>query len=370
MTPISSPPPFEADRPLRPERAAILRQLVDVFALRPYHAPHEVAQFEEMASALAEQTDSETLTAIAATLIEHPCAPVRFLERVARLSEDARVIVYGSSHPVAQARLSAAVAWGSPKLAAAVAGRGDLDATLVAALIARPERDVSLALARNASAPLARGELVTLVARARADADLARALLPRVTGEDAAPLFLHADAPTRIAILAAVMRADLAAGPRPALRLLETDGFDAAFVAAARRDLDAVALVLAEALETRAMATRRILDDKTGEAIALLVAALALDEAQRDLLLMFLAPGDGKTVAPYERLARLAAATPQRAARRIVDAIADRKPSALAPERRSAVTTAELSARAAIGEATRRAATDVTPRREGRLFNG
>lgn len=370
MTPNSSLPPAETDRPLRPERAAILRQLADVFALRPYHAPHEVSQFEEMASALAEQADGDTLTAVARLLIDHPCAPMRLLERVARLSDDARVVVYGSSRPVAQARLSAAVAWGAPALAAAVAGRADLDAPLVAALLARPERDVALALARNDAAPLTRADLVALVARARGDAELAGLLLPRVRGEEAAPLFLHADHATRIAILAAMMRVDLAAGPRPSLRLLEDDGFDAAFVAAAHRDLDAVALVLAEALEIRALAMRRILDDKDGEALALLVAALALDEARGDLLLMFLTPGDGSGVSRFERLARLAAATPQRTARRIIDAIADRKPVASAPERRSAVTAAELSARAAVGEATRRAPAQATPRREGRLFNG
>jgi uncharacterized protein (DUF2336 family) len=349
--PVSDPAPSLA---APPQRGAILREVAEVFALRPYHAPASVAQFEEMASGLADHADPQACADAARALIDHPCAPTRLLEKLARLSPEAAIIVLGSSRAVSPARLSAAVAWGPADLAAAVAARGDLDRPLVAALAQRSERDVALALAKNLAAPLDRADLRALIARARDDAELAEALLPRAEGEDGAPLFLHAGAPLRMQILAAAMRRDLAAGPRPTLRLMDDDAFDATLAAAARRDRDQTAALLGDALEIGARDARRILGDASGETVALALAALALDDDRRDLLLMFLAPGDGASVQPYERLSRIAGTTPPRAARRIVDAIAARTPLARAPERRTGLDDAALSARAAIGESVRR----------------
>lgn len=358
MTSSSSLPPSELFRTQSPRvspRPAILREVAEVFALRPYHAPAEVAQFEEMASGLADHADPFICAEAARLLVDHPCAPTRLLEKLARLSGEAAVVVLGSSRPVSPARLAAAAAWGAPDLAAAVAARADLDAPLAAALAARVEREVALALARNLSAPLTRADLKALIARARDDAELAEALLPRAEGDDAAPLFLYAGAHSRMQILAAAMRRDLAAGPRSTPRLLDDDGFDATLAAAARKDRDQTAALLGEALGVPAGAARRLLGDASGEATALALTALALDDHRRDLLLMFLAPGDGASVQPYERLSRLAGSTPSRTARRLIDAIAARAPSANAPIRRAPGADAALTARAVAGEPARRA---------------
>ena len=335
-------------------RGAILREVADVFALRPYHAPAGIAQFEEMASGLADHADPQACADAARALVDHPCAPTRLLEKLARLSPEAAIIVLGSSRAVSPARLAAAAAWGPPELAAAVATRGDLDRPLAAALAQRSEREIALALARNLAAPLDRADLRALIARAREDGELAEALLPRAEGEDGAPLFLHAGGPLRMQILATALRRDLIAGPRPTLRLMDEDAFDATLAAAARQDRDQTAALLGEALEIGARAARRLLGDVAGEGVALALAALGLDDDRRDLLLMFLAPGDGASVQPYERLSRIAGTTPPRAARRIVDAIAARVPLARAPDRRGGADDAALSARAAIGESARR----------------
>jgi uncharacterized protein (DUF2336 family) len=334
--------------------AAILREVAQVFALRSYHSPGEVAQFEVIASGLAQNADADACAEAARILVDHACAPTPLLETLARRSPGAAAVVFASSRPVSLARLSAAAAWGEAEVAAAVAARGDLDAPLVAALAARPERDVALALARNRAAPIQRHELKALIARARDDAELAEALLPRAEGEDGAPLFLYAGTPLRMQILAAAMRRDLAAGPRPTLRLLDEDGFDAMLAAAARRARDPLASLMGEALEIGAAQAGRVLGDASGEAVALALAALAVDDDPRDLLLMFLAPGDGSSVTRYKRLSRLAGSVPARTARRIVDAIAGRAPRAHAPERRAAESDASLTARAVAGHTARK----------------
>lgn len=359
-------PNFAPETAPRPH-ATILREVAEVFALRPYHSPGEVAQFEVIASGLADHADADACAQAARILVDHACAPTPLLEKLARLSPSAAAAVFASTRPVSVARLSAAAAWGEAEVAAAVAARGDLDAPLVAALAARPERDVILALARNLAAPIQRHELKALIARARDDAELAEALLPRAEGEDGAPLFLYAGTPLRMQILAAAMRRDLAAGPRPTLRLLDEDGFDAVLAAASRRARDQLASLMGDALEIGATQARRLLGDASGEAIALALAALAIDDDPRDLLLMFLAPGDGSGVARYERLSRLAGSVPARSARRIVDAIAGRAPRAHAPERRAAESDASLTARAVAGQAARKSeqTPTPTPRRAG-----
>lgn len=336
-----------------PRRAAILREVAEVFALRPYHAPAEAARFEEMASALADHADPQTCADAARALVDHPSAPAALLEKLARLSPQAAVVVLGSRSKVAPARLAAAASWGPCDLAAAVATREDLDGPLASALAKRPEREIVLALAKNLSAPIDRADLKALIARARDDAELAEALLPRAEGEDGAPLLLHAGPPLRMQILATAMRRDLAAGPRPSLRLIDDDAFDAALAAAARKDRDQVAVLLGDALEIGAAAALRLLGDASGEALALTLAALGLDDDRRDLLLMFLAPGDGSSVQPYERLSRIAGTTPTRTARRLIDAVAGRAPTQSLNERRGGVSHAALSARAAVGEQSR-----------------
>lgn len=344
----------QSPRPVH--RASILREVAEVFALRPYHAPAEVAQFEEMASGLADHADPHSCAEAARLLVDHPCAPTPLLEKLARLSSGAAVVVFGSSRPISPARLAAAASWGAPDVAAAVAARADLDAPLIAALAMRVEREVALALARNLAAPLTQAQTNALIQRAQDDAELAEALLPRAEGEDAAPLFLYAGTPQRIQLIAAAMRVDLMRGPRPGVRLLDEDGFDACLIAASRGDRDQCAALLAEALDIRAAAARRILGDASGEALSLALAALCLEDDRRDLLLMFLAAGDGSSVASYERLRRLADATPPRTARRLIDAIAQRGPDAAARSaRRVHGDAAALSARAVAGEAGRRA---------------
>ncbi|QLP98248.1 MAG: DUF2336 domain-containing protein [Rhodoblastus sp.] len=308
-----------------------------------------------MASGLADHADPVICAEAARLLVDHPCAPTRLLEKLARLSPQAAVVVLGSARPVSPARLAAAAAWGAPELAAAVAARADLDGPIAAALAARVEREVALALARNLSAPLTRADLRLLIARARDDAELAEALLPRAEGDDAAPLFLHAGARLRMEILAAAMRRDLAAGIRATPCLLDDDGFEALLAAAARKDRDQTAASLGEALDIPAVAARRLLGDASGEGAALALAALGLDDQRRDLLLMFLAPGDGASVAPYERLSRLAGATPTRTARRLIEALVSGPSSVAASGRRACGADAALSARAVAGEQPARA---------------
>lgn len=307
-------------------RPVILRVLVDLFALKPYHAPAEAARFEEIASRLIDRADPALCAFVARRIAGHPCAPPELLGKLARGSVEAAIAVMELAREVSPARLAAAAAWGPPEVAVAVAGRADLDGSLVAALAMRPEPEIALALARNPEAPLARGDLRALIARARADADLAAALLGRAAAEDAAALFLYADAGQRLAILAAAQRAAILEAfggarpptPRPpcaeALAALET----AALAADAPRFADQLAALKQLDLD----AARRLVADAGGEPLAVALAALALEDDLVDRILIFLAPGDGSSVQRYERLRRLALELQPHTAARLLEAFA------------------------------------------------
>jgi uncharacterized protein (DUF2336 family) len=318
-------PPADVASSAPISRGTILTQLVDVFALREHHSPTEIAQFEEIAGALAEQAEPSACAQAARALIDHADAPIELLERFARLSDEAAVVVLGSSRAVSPARLAAAVAWGPAPIAASVAGRVDLEPHLVTALAMRPEREIALTLAANLHAPLSRQDLRALTLRARDDAVLATALLRRMEGEEAAPLLLHADELQRAGVIASALRRDLTQPPRIGARAPEPADIAALERAAVRSDLEACAQSLAKALDARPEVATRILDDKGGEILALAVAALNLTDVTRERILVFLAPGWGQEFRRFEKLRKLAAMCPPSTARRLIDALSERK---------------------------------------------
>lgn len=345
------------------QREAILRDLVDVYLLRPHHAMSETARFEEIASGLIDHASPALCAEIAARLVDHPRAPTGLLEKLARLSEEAAARVYGSTRPVSHARIAAAATWGPERVAIAVASRIDLDATLVAALAMRPERAIAIALAANPHALLGDHELRALASRAREDDALAAALLPRLKGEEAATLFLQANRDQRNATIAAAMRRDLAAPlARPACAL------DAAAIpelqkAAVEADLDRAAAILAGSLGLREAPLVRALGDESGEPIALLLSALSLPTELRERLLVFLAPGWGEGYWRFERLRKLAAACPPATARRLLGAMAGYAAAGGSRERRAASTDATLAARAIAGRDARAVTPDAEKKR-------
>ncbi len=308
-------------------RPVVLRVLVDLFALKPYHAPDEVARFEEIASRLIDRAEPELCAFVAARIADHACAPPELLGKLARASVDAAIAVMGRARDVSPARLAASAAWGPPDVAAAVAGRGDLDESLVAALAMRPEREIALRLAGNAAAPLSQGDLRALAARARGDAELAQAVLGRADPALCGALFLHADAARRLSIVAAAQRAALAdqlAGRRtaPPRRPLETAAAAPLERAAFAGDHAGFADHLAALLGLDGDAASQLVADHGGEPLAVALAALALEADLSDRILIFLAPGDGASLERFDRLRRLALDLRPRAASRLLDEFA------------------------------------------------
>ncbi|HUO55098.1 MAG TPA: DUF2336 domain-containing protein [Rhodoblastus sp.] len=304
-------------------RPVLLRVTTDLFALHPRHTGEEVRLYEEMAGKLIDDADESTLTQVARKLARCVDAPPALLKRIrARGGEPAREIL--SKTPQIDRRdLRQIAASGACDLASSVAARGDLDREIARLLAARPEREVLRALAANANAPLGGDDLRLLAARGREDSALARALLDRGDPTlELLPLYLSANAKERARLLALAMDANLSQTGRPESYGLQDE------VTARRIELSATrqkratfALTLADLLKCDPLIARRMVDDDSGDALAVAFVALGLpiEVAARIFLIAF--PKIALSPDAFDRNMRLIATAPRRVALRMVEAM-------------------------------------------------
>jgi uncharacterized protein (DUF2336 family) len=292
--------------------------------------PSDPAAIERFADAMAAQLDA----ADAADRLDlaRKLAPCRRtpLSLLAKLeSVEPEVGDYVLEHAVAYvSRDLVPTATSSGRRAVAVAKRKDLDQKLVRALAESNDLDVLIALAGNVAAPLDATALARLIGLGRERANdandrrLVEALLARrPVKPEMASLFLHAKPEQRVEILLAAQRMQLARPPSgPPLNAAALDELELAAVA--RQPARFVA-VLAEALECEPGLAQRIVDDQSGEPLAVALAALG---AANEVLVRVLISNDLLAGASYQRiraLARLNNALDRSAASTVVAALRD-----------------------------------------------
>ncbi len=303
-------------------RPVLLRVLVDMFVRRPHHTPGDLAQFEDMIGRLLDDADAEVRATVADKLAGHPATPRRLIERflaeggavaapvLARAAVDPRAVLHAAE-------------WGTPAMALAVASRTDLSAEAVASLVDRPEREVLLAVAENASAPVDPETFRYLVRRARDDGPLGRALLRRdLPASERAPLFLFADSAERAAIILSARRDDLG----PDLGRTRPTPDEAAALERIERavmapDRDGFDTALAAALNVRLDDVWRLIDDPKGEPLALALAAVGASPELAARVFILSGPAIGHSVMAVRTLTALVGGLPRRTAARLVAAM-------------------------------------------------
>lgn len=207
--------------------------------------------------------------------------------------------------------------------ALALAKRDELDEIVIALLARRPEAAIAHALAANNHIRINRTVLRTLIERGRDDPRLAQFLLRR---EDLhlchLRLFIHADAEQRGHLIAITCRSRLG-------RLRRGDlchGFDEGKLArielaALKRDSEALKRLLAHILSCDLATAGRIVEDKGGEVLALVMVALGLPVENFARLLQFGFPEICKTKSSFRALIGIAGRVPQAAATNIITAL-------------------------------------------------
>lgn len=305
-------------------RHALLRVQAGLFAGAPVRDAEAVASFESLALGLLPGVDDATALAVARILApveDTPGSVIRFL--VARGGAVARATI-AEARRLPEGFLPATLAR-NPDWADAVASRRDLSPADIAALLARAEPAIDLALARNPAVPLDGSALACVVERARSRPDLAGAILARgdLPLDSRAALYLAAPPPERDAIRAAIAGAPaLRASPLPRA---SREAIDALVADAAAQDRAGFEARLHALLGLAPPAPALDLaGPERHDLLALALAAAGVGETEAITVFLTLDDGIARSVATVFRLAALVRETPRSCAIRLVEAILDR----------------------------------------------
>jgi uncharacterized protein (DUF2336 family) len=317
--------------------ASLLGVIVDQFVARQIHNRSDLLQFERLAIDLMDGLAADVVAPFAPTLCLHPDTPASVVEKLFAIGGPCALAVLELAPNIPPRELLAKCEHGAAEEAAAIARRTDLDRAAIAALASRKETEILHALAANRNARLDPATLRNLTQTARDDLRLGRILLDRnEAGLDPEPLFLAATHLERAAIMleatksAFVDQAPLSppreSGAAIAKALEET---------ARRKDMDAAAQTLAEALDCRKSRARALLLDDSGEALALALVVLGVDEESAIRVFLRADPRIAHDVERVRSLVGLMRFIPPRAARRIISSIIGAQRSERESQRRN-----------------------------------
>jgi len=291
---------------------SLLETIVAQFVAREAHPAPDIRQFEELALGLIDRVEAAAALRLTTPLCGHPDTPPGILSRRRELAGGR-----GKSEPETNASEP-------PPWRDAVASR--LSARDLSIL---RERAADLTVKFDPAACAA------LVRAARDDRALARILLDRDDLDiDPAPLFLAATRLERLAIVLEACRAAVVGGCGAAIPA--DPSFVARFERAAiNRDRAAMAAMVADALECNPVRARDIVDDRSGEALALLLVTLGFDVASGARIFLCSDRAISHNAQRVQKLMALMRATPQAAAAAVVAAITGETRHSVATPRRT-----------------------------------
>jgi uncharacterized protein (DUF2336 family) len=304
-------------------KPVLFRVLTDLYIATENHSTDEIAQFRDIASALAEQVDPDTAMVVAHKLSSYVHTPPEVGRALIGRGDDASRLILADAVWLPRRMAVDIAAGGDRLLAAAVAARNDADGALVRLLLSRNDPIVDVTLAANDAVELPADAKDELLARGRDEEAIAAALLSRsdLTLADQAVLFQWADKTLRRAIVEDAVRLATLAG-RLRHHRRATDELTAAVeAAAAASDPDMMATALAAAAGAPAGRVRRLLEDRSGECLAILLVAAGIDDETATRVFMFLDPAIGHSSQRVFALVDLARRVPFAAAERIAGAM-------------------------------------------------
>ena len=304
-------------------KPVLLRVLTDLFVTTEAHSRDEMLQFEDIAGLLCEQVDRDTATIVACKLAEYPHTPLRVGQALVRRGDDASRIVLADAAWLPRSFAKLAAASGERLMAAAVAARADLDEDILATLLNRDDPLFDVTISANISIQLSPAVTEELLSRGRREPAIARALLlrPDLTGAERAVLFLQAERAERARIIEDVEQLANLAGNAKRRRNAPADLIVTLETAAMVGDHESFASLLALGLGSSPEATKQLIDERSGEPLALAYVALGIPEDAATRLFMFRDPQIGHSSERVHALANLTRDISPGAAERIVAAM-------------------------------------------------
>lgn len=303
-------------------KAALLRAVVRQFLALDYHSVEEIEQFERLTLGLIDLAGEDDLLGLVEGLCRHPDTPASIDARILDKSRRCALLALEFSERIVELDLLATAEQGAVDYAIAIAKRPHLPREVVAALVSRAETLVLHALALNPSVYFDQQSLRALTQAARDDRALARILLDRDDLDiDPQPLFLAARSTERAAILLQACHAVLSEGAVEAAQRASGTVIEALEHGARCGDFEAIVAVIAEALDCRKGRVRAIVSDEGGEALALTLLSLGVDNDCAVRLFLRCGASIAHDIEKVRRLIALMRSTPLRAAHRLVGAM-------------------------------------------------
>lgn len=263
-----------------------LRVKADLLLSTPRPSFSDLAAFSEMAEALLPGIDEATALILARKLAGWHHTPAPVLAGLAAKGGLVLAELLRHGMPVPEAEIERLVDTGDEAMRAALAVRSDLTAQAVIMLVANERRELDLALIANHNAPMPRAAVDLLIVRARIEPAYRPGLLarPDLSNLELAPLFLHAGAERRVAILESLMARE-ALHPSDRRPALSGPAF-AGWLDLAAEDRDAAFTAIADHLGGGKALTGAMAGDASRDlaALALTASGTTVEEATRFLI--------------------------------------------------------------------------------------
>jgi uncharacterized protein (DUF2336 family) len=298
----------------------LLRVITDQFVSKPKHPIADIRQYEELALQLLPHADVASAVIVAKHLGPHTEAPPSIIEKLLDKNPEVAAALFATPARIDAAKLAERAEWGSVAEAVAIAGRSTLDARTAAGLARRQETEVLCALAANKDAPLDAHAISFLLQRGRTDRELGLVLLARTDLTiDKSALFLLANAEQRAGMLAAARAADH--GLRGESRRMPQRDLHALADLAASQKWGLFAIELAMRLGCDPRGVQAIIRDKSGEPLAVALAALGMQPADAARIFLSSEPDISHSVDRIRTLTRIASDLSVNAARHLMGAM-------------------------------------------------
>ena len=263
-----------------------LRVKADLLLSTPSPSPADLAAFNEMAEALLPGIDEATALILARKLAGWPHTPAPVLAGLAAKGGAVLAELVRHGMKLSETELERLVETGDAAMRAALAARGDLSAQAVTMLVSSANRELDLALIANHTAPMPRAVVDSLIARGRVEPAYRPGLLvrPDLSNIELAPLFLHAGAERRLAIIESLMAREALhpSDRRPAL----SGPVFAGWLDLAAEDRDAAFSAIADHLGGGSALAGAMAADASRDlaALALTASGTTVEEATRFLI--------------------------------------------------------------------------------------
>src|SRR5947209_231908 len=298
----------------------LLRVITDQFVSRPKHPMADIRQYEELALQLLPQADVASAVIVARHLGPHTEAPPSVIEKLLDKGAEVAAALFATPARIDAAKLAERAEWGSVAEAVAIAGRSTLDARTAAGLARRQETEVLCALAANKDAPLDTHATSYLLQRGRTDRELGLVLLARTDLMiDKSALFILANSEQRAEMLAAARRADQ--GRRGKSKRTPQRDLDALADLAAAEKWGLFAIEFAMRLGCDPRGVQTIIRDKSGEPLAVALAAIGMAPADAARIFLSSEPAISHSVGRIRMLTRITSDISPHVAQRVMSPI-------------------------------------------------